>query len=90
MLAALLVPVSQAVLDLRIGRLNELSEEELLALHRKSERLIKWITQQSELAKIYSEEKINELIKNEELIKLRNLLQVNDEEALIFILIASI
>lgn len=90
MLACLLVAVGEQFIQEKGGRLNDLSEEALHKLHDKHKHLIKWITRKSKLQEIYSQQEIDKLIKNEELVKLRNFLQVEDEEALILILIASI
>lgn len=87
MLAGLLAPLGHDVL-MKTGRLNQLSDDELLTLHRRYKGLIKWITKKNKVSEILSQDLIDK-IEKEDVLLLRNLLGVEDEEAMLLILIAA-
>jgi hypothetical protein len=88
MLAALLLPVA-ADIGKKVDGFNKLPEEELKKLHHKYKGLIRWITSKSKAKDLVSKDLLDELEKTN-LSKLRDILSLNDEETIIFILIASL
>lgn len=87
MLAGLLLPVAIDIQN-RGGKLHELSEEELHKIHNRYKGLIKWITKKSKVSEVFSQQLIDK-IEKEDIVALRNLLFIEDEEAMILILIAA-
>lgn len=87
MLAALLVPTAEAILR-ATRKLRELDKDELEKLHRRYKGLIKWITKSKKVNEVFSQELLDQ-IEKKDIVALRDLLFIDDEEAMILILIAA-
>lgn len=87
MLAAILVPLAVDIQN-KGGSLKDLPIEELHKIHNRYKGLIKWITKKSKVSEVFSQQLIDK-IEKEDIVALRDLLFIEDEEAMILILIAA-
>ena len=87
MLAGILLPVAE-VIQFQSARLNHLSEKELRIIHHKYKGLIKWITKNHKVNEVFNQKLIDKIIA-EDVVTMRSLLMIDDEEAMIIILIAA-
>lgn len=87
MLAGLLAPVGQDI-HIKTGRLNEMTDKEVLELHAKYKGLIKWLVAKKKVGELLSKEFIDQ-IEEKDVITLKNLLNVDNEEAMLLILIVA-
>ncbi len=88
MLAGILVPLAVDILN-RGGKIHELSEAELHKLHARYKGLIKWITKKSKVNDIFSQDLIDQ-IEKKDIVTLRTLLLLDDEEAMLLILMTAL
>ncbi len=87
MLAAILLNLGKEVEDIG-GKLHGMDDTGVRHLHGKYSHLIKWFTKKNKVSEVLSQELIDKIAK-EDIVRLVRLLEVNDEEAMILILIAA-